>query len=56
MKLRFSVTKDGKEIAFKIAEVEKEGDITAAVHDVFAQARSAHPSPLWDCEIQLRRV
>jgi hypothetical protein len=56
VKLRISLIKNGQEIASKISEVEKPGDIAAAVQNVFEQARSVHSGPLWDCEIQLRQA
>jgi hypothetical protein len=56
MKLRFSITKDGKEIASQISDVVKPGDIAKAVESVFNQARSVHRELLWDCEVKMSPV
>ena len=56
MKIRFSISRNNKQIATLVADVKKTGDIGAAVERVFDQARKVTPGePLWDCEIELRQ-
>lgn len=56
MKIRVSLSKDGKEITTKTGEVSKQGDLGALVEETFQEARAKNLSPLWDCEIQVREA
>ncbi len=54
MNIRFSIAREGKQIAALVADVVKPADIAAAVERVFEKARKETPVPLWDCNIEMR--
>lgn len=56
MKIRASLSKDGKEVAAQTADVSKPGDLTALVEQVFQEARKTHGGPLWDFDIAVRQA
>lgn len=56
MKVRVSLSKNGKELATKTAEASKSGDLAALMESAFDEARTKHHDHLWECEIEVRQA
>ncbi len=56
MQFKVKISRQGRVLHEGEYSVEVEGDITHAVADAMAQARKVQPGPLWDIQIDVRKV
>lgn len=56
MRCRVQISHQGRVLHEGEYNIEKEGDTERAVSDALGQARAVQPGPLWDVQIDVRKV